>query len=148
MRVQTPNCLVQNCLLLQKCTQHSSASTASPELQKRDFSPFLWLQKADTAVPNFVVFSCSDSLFCFVSLMLWSASHSYHKPFLLTNLHFWLAIIVFLYFMFWVALKLSGVLWALCSALQSSSCVSTALTNDLSHPDTKTVHSCFPRSFK
>lgn len=55
---------------------------------------------------------------------------------------------LFLYLMFWVALKLNGVLWALCSALQSSSCVSSALTNDLSHPDTKTGHSCFPRSFK
>lgn len=124
------------------------ASTASPELQRRDFCPFLWLQRADSAVPSFVVFSCSDCSFCFVSLMLWSASHSYHKPFLLINLHFWLAIIVFLYFMFWVAPKLNGVLSALCSALQSSSCVSRALTNYLSHPDTKTGHSCFPRSFK
>lgn len=54
--------------------------------------------------------------------------------------------------MLWMALKLNiklnSVLWVICSALQRSSCVSAALTHDLSNSDTKTVQSCFSHSFK
>lgn len=60
---------------------------------------------------------------------------------------FWLAIIVFLYLMLWIALQLNNGLWAVCSAPQRSSCLSTALADDLSDSDIKTVRSCFPRSF-
>lgn len=50
--------------------------------------------------------------------------------------------------MLWIALKLNSVLWAICSALQRSSCMSRALTNDLSDSDIKTVQSCFSHSLK
>lgn len=125
--------------------RHNSGSSSSlprtPE--RRDFCPFLRLRRAEASVCDVPVFQAPYALFASAAKcqsQSWGAL--FVGPFT-----FWLAIIVLLYLMLWIALQLNNGLWAVCSAPQRSSCLSTALTDDLSDSDIKTVQSCFPRSF-